>query len=140
MEGNLADETGMPMKQHSVQPDGLAPVNGYSQAVAYQGRTIVVSGQVPLDADGNLVGAGDPERQADQVFANLIIALAAAGAGIQDLVKLTVYLTNRADVAAFRRVRDRHIDLSQPPASSLVVVSGLVDPEFRIEIDAVAVR
>jgi enamine deaminase RidA (YjgF/YER057c/UK114 family) len=44
------------MKQHYLRPDGLPPVNGYSHAVVYEGRTVVVSGQVPLDADGNLVG------------------------------------------------------------------------------------
>ncbi|MEV0566822.1 RidA family protein [Dactylosporangium sp. NPDC050588] len=129
------------MKQeHYVRPSGLPPVNGYSHAVAHQGRSILVSGQVPLDADGNLVGAGDPERQVAQVFTNLATALAAAGAGLHDVVKLTVYLTDRADLAAFRRVRDRHIDLARPPASTLVLVHGLIDPEFRVEIDALAVR
>src|SRR5581483_11714374 len=111
-----------------------------SHAVACQGRSVVVSGQVPLDAQGDLVGAGDPERQAEQVFANLAVALAAAGAGMHDVVKLTVYLTDRADLAAFRRVRDRHLDTSRPPASTLVLVPGLLHPGFRIEIDAVAVR
>jgi enamine deaminase RidA (YjgF/YER057c/UK114 family) len=128
------------MTEHHVRPDGLPPVNGYSHAVAYEGQTVVVSGQVPLDANGDLVGAGDPERQVEQVFANLASALAAAGTHFGNVVKLTVYLTDRADLAAFRRVRDRHIDLSRPPASTLVLVQGLVQPDFRVEIDALAVR
>jgi reactive intermediate/imine deaminase len=127
------------MKQHYVRPDGLPPVNGYSHAVAHDGRTVVISGQVPLDAAGNLVGSGDAEQQTVQVFTNIATALAAAGAGMADVVKLTVYLTDRADLDAFRRVRDRYLNAEEPPASSLVLVNGLIHPEFRVEIEALAV-
>ena len=127
------------MQEHYVRPEGLPPVNGYSHAVAYSGRTVVVSGQVPLDADGNLVGRGDPERQMVQVFANIATALVAAGLSMDDVVKLTVYLTDLSDLDAFRRVRDRQIRAGQPPASTLVQVRGLINPEFRVEIDVVAV-
>jgi Endoribonuclease L-PSP len=54
------------MPQHYVRPDGMPPVNGYSHAVAFTGRMIAVSGQVPLDAAGRLVGPGDPLAQARQ--------------------------------------------------------------------------
>ena len=124
--------------EHYVRPDGMPPVNGYSHAVAFQGRLVVVSGQVPLDADGRLVGRGDPEAQARQVFANLEAALAAAGATMDHVVKLTVFLTDMADLAAFRKARDEFIRADTPPASSLVRVSGLVNPEFRIEVEALA--
>jgi len=124
--------------EHYVRPDGMPPVNGYSHAVAFQGRLVAVSGQVPLDADGRLVGRGDPEAQARQVFANLEAALAAAGATMDHVVKLTVFLTDMADLAAFRKVRDEFIRADKPPASSLVRVSGLVNPEFRIEVEALA--
>jgi enamine deaminase RidA (YjgF/YER057c/UK114 family) len=127
------------MKQFYLRPDGLPPGNGYSHAVATSGRIIVVSGQVPLDPDGNLVGAEDAEQQTVQVFTNITAALAAAGAGMQDVVKLTVYLTDRADLVAFRRARDRYINAEEPPASSLVLVNGLIHPKFRVEIDALAV-
>ena len=116
----------------------MPPVNGYSHAVAFQGRLVAVSGQVPLDADGRLVGRGDPEAQARQVFANLEAALAAAGATMDHVVKLTVFLTDMADLAAFRKARDEFIRADTPPASSLVRVSGLVNPEFRIEVEALA--
>ena len=123
---------------HYVRPDGMPPVNGYSHAVEFEGRLLVISGQVPLDADGRLVGQGDPQAQVRQVFRNLEAALAAAGATMDHVVKLTVFLTDMADLAAFRTVRDEYISADKPPASSLVRVSGLVHPEFRVEIEALA--
>jgi len=126
------------LQQNYVQPDGLPPANGYSHAVAVSGRMVVVSGQVPLDAQGRLVGPDDPEAQVRQVFDNLMAALAAAGAGMEHVVKLTVYLTDLADLAVFRSVRDEYISVEKPPASSLVRVAGLVSPAFRVEIDALA--
>ena len=124
--------------QHFVRPDGTPPVHGYSHAVAFTGRVLVVSGQVPLDEQGRLVGPGDPVAQIRQVFRNLTAALAAAGASLDQVVKLTVFLTDLADLEAFRRIRDEYIPLDRPPASSLVQVSGLVNPEFRVEIEALA--
>lgn len=124
--------------QYFVRPDGMPPVNGYSHAVAFTGRMLVVSGQVPLDEQGRLVGPGDPAAQIRQVFRNLAAALAAAGASVDQVVKLTVYLTDLADLEAFRRIRDEYIPLDRPPASSLVQVSGLVNPQFRVEIEALA--
>ncbi|GII82004.1 enamine deaminase RidA [Sphaerisporangium rufum] len=125
--------------RHFVRPEGMPPVNGYSHAVAFSGTAVAVSGQVPLDAAGTVVGEGDAEAQTRQVFLNLRAALAAAGAELADVVKLTVYLTDLTDLAAFRRVRDEFISLERPPASSLVQVAGLVHPAFRVEIDALAV-
>lgn len=127
------------MQQHYVRPDGLPPVNGYSHAVAFSGRMVAVSGQVPLDGQGRLAGQDDPRAQVRQVFDNLTAALAAAGASMEHVVKLTVYLTDLADLDAFRQVRDEYISLDKPPASTLVQVSGLVNPAFRVEIEALAV-
>ena len=123
---------------HHVRPVGLPPANGYSHAVAFSGPTLIVSGQVPLDEEGRLVGEGDPQAQLRQVFKNLATALAAAGATMEHLVKLTVFLTDMGDLPAFREVRDEFVQLDRPPASSLVQVSGLVNPEFRVEIEAIA--
>lgn len=125
--------------QHFVRPAGLPPVSGYSHAVTFGGRLVVISGQVPADGAGALVGRGDPAAQVRQVFENLNAALAAAGATMEQVVKLTVFLTDLADLEVFRRVRDEYISLDRPPASSLVQVSGLVNPEFRVEIEALAV-
>ncbi|KIF04549.1 endoribonuclease L-PSP [Streptomyces sp. RSD-27] len=125
--------------QHLVRPQGSPPVNGYSHAVAYTGPMVAVSGQVPLDAEGRTVGEFDARAQVRQVFTNLATALRAAGAQLQDVVKLTVYLTDLADLDAFREIRDEHLDPARPPACSLVKVAGLVHPAFRVEIDALAV-
>ena len=126
--------------EHHVRPDGSPPGNGYSHAVAFAGPMVVVSGQVPIDEAGELVGEGDAEAQARQVVANLATALAAAGSGMEHLVKLTVFLTDLGDLGVFRAVRDEHIDTARPPASSLVQVAGLVHPGFRVEIDAIAAQ
>jgi reactive intermediate/imine deaminase len=126
------------MMEFFARPDGMPPGNGYSHAVALTGRTVIISGQLPLDRDGKLAGT-DPETQMRQVFQNLSLALAAAGAGMAQVVKLTVYLTDLADLPAFRQVRDEYVSVERPPASSLVQVAGLVHPEARVEIEAIAV-
>ena len=104
--------------EHYIRPDGLPPVSGYSHAVAATGRLVVISGQVPADGEGMPVGPDDPAAQVRQVFENLTAALAAAGARMDQVVKLTVYLTDLGDLAEFRRVRDEYITLDRPPASS----------------------
>ena len=126
------------MTEFYVRPDGMPPGNGFSHAVAFTGRTVVISGQLPLDQDGKLAGT-EPETQMHQVSENLSVALAAAGEGMAQVVKLTVYLTDLADLPAFRQVRDDYVSADSPPASSLVQVAGLVHPEARVEIEALAV-
>jgi enamine deaminase RidA (YjgF/YER057c/UK114 family) len=79
---------------------------GYSHA-AKAGNTVYIAGQIALDADGNLVGKGDIEAQTLQVYANLQAILEELGSGLDDIVKMTTYLTNRSQLEAFRRVRDR---------------------------------
>jgi len=124
--------------QHLIRPDGMPPTNGYSHAVAFTGTMLLISGQLPLDASGGLVGRDDAGEQTRQVFRNIETALAAAGATMADVVKLTVFLTDLADLAAFRAARDEFVSPERPPASSLVQVSGLVHPAIRVEIEAVA--
>jgi enamine deaminase RidA (YjgF/YER057c/UK114 family) len=125
--------------EHFARPEGMPPVNGYSHAVSYSGTVVAVSGQVPMDGDGRVVGVDDPEEQVRQVFRNLGVALEAAGSDFARVVKLTVYLIDLDDLAVFRKVRDEHLGPTAPPASSLVQVKGLVNPAFRLEIDAFAV-
>ena len=127
------------MKVNHVRPDGLAAPNGYSQVVEFSGKLVAVSGQVAFDADGQIVGRDDPEAQVRQVFANLRVALEAAGAGLENVVKLTVYLTDIGDLAVVRRVRGELFGAESAPASTLVAVSSLVDPALRVEIEALAV-
>jgi len=122
-----------------ITPPDVAPGFGYSHVVAATGRLIAISGQVALDESGRLVGPGDPEAQARQVFENLRRCLAAADATFADVVKLTIYVTDLATMAAVRAVRDEYVDTARPPASSAVQVAGLVLPELLLEIDALAV-
>jgi enamine deaminase RidA (YjgF/YER057c/UK114 family) len=124
---------------HLVAPAGLAPGNGYSHVSWGTGRIIAVSGQVALDERGALVGPGDPDAQAGQVFENIRRALAAAGAEFTDVIKLTFFTTDVGYLPALRTARDAVIDTANPPASSAIVVAGLIRPEFLVEVDALAV-
>ena len=81
------------------------PGAGYTHVVMGLGRLIAISGQVALDEQGALVGAGGPEAQARQVFENLRRCLAAAGASFSDVIKLTYYVTDVAHLPAIRAVR-----------------------------------
>jgi reactive intermediate/imine deaminase len=121
-------------------PETLPQPFGYSHAVeARPGRVIYVSGQVPLDREGRLVGEGDFGAQARQVFENLRAALNAAGASWADVVKLNYFLIDVSNVQAVRAIRDEYVDTAHPPASTLVEVSRLFRDDVLIEIDAVAV-
>jgi len=120
-------------------PDGVAPATAYSHVVTGTGRFVAVSGQLPLDKDGALVGEGDAEAQARQVFENLRRCLAAAGAGFDDVVKLTFFVTDMAHMPAIRAARAAHIPAERLPAASAVQVAALVRPEFLMEIEAYAV-
>lgn len=115
------------------------PVSDYSTVVTVSGgRLVFLAGQVPLDESGRTVAPGDPVGQIRQVFRNIEAALKAAGGSLDDLVKLTVYLTDGRYFEAFRSVRREF--LRRPfPASTGVVVAGLGWPEWLVEIEAVAV-
>ena len=118
--------------------EGLAePLSHYTDAVR-AGDMLFVSGIVPVDADGALVGADDVVEQARQVFRNMEAVLAAAGAGYQDVVKLTLFLTEIDDRPLVNPVR-RDVFGTARPASTLVEVSRLAVPGARIEVEAVAV-
>jgi enamine deaminase RidA (YjgF/YER057c/UK114 family) len=125
--------------EHHIAPAGLAPGNGYSHVVAATGRIVAVAGQVALDADGNLVGAGEPEAQVRQIFENIGRALAAVGASFGDVIKLTYFVTDASIMPVVREVRDRYLDRQRLPASTAVQVTALVRPEFLLEIEALAV-
>ena len=123
-----------------LSPETLPPPFGYSHVVdAPAGRIIYVSGQVPLDADGQLVGEGDFAAQTRQVFENLSRALEAAAASWSDVVKLEYFLRDVGEITSVRAIRDDYVDTERPPASTLVEVSGLFRPDVLIEIQAVAI-
>ncbi|MFJ8162717.1 RidA family protein [Streptomyces sp. NPDC096136] len=120
-------------------PEGVAPGTGYSHVVWGGGRFVAVSGQCAFDEKGEVVGEGDPAAQARRVFENLRRCLAAAGAGFEDVVKLTYFVTDVAHLPAVRAARDEVIAPHLLPASSAVQVAALFRPELLLEIEAFAV-
>ncbi len=123
--------------QH-INPTTIAPPRGYSHVVK-DGSTLYIAGQVARDRDGNTVGAGNAKAQVEQVFKNLEAALAAAGGNLSHIVKTNVFMTHREDIPAFRETRAKYLPDDNSPASTLILCSGLADPDFRIEIEAIAV-
>ena len=111
------------------------PISHYTDAVQADGL-LFVSGCVPVDGDGRLVG-DDFVAQTRQVFANICAILGAAGAGFADVVKVTVYLLDINDRPRINAVR-REVFGDTRPASTLVEVSRLAVPGARVEIEAVA--
>ena len=124
-------------------PRTMPPPTGYSQvAEVTRGRIVLIAGQVPNDADGNLVGENDFRAQVEQVFRNLDAAVRAAGGTFRDIVKINNYCVASVDPsqqAVYREVRDRYVNTAAPPTSTFVFVSRLVRPGWLFEIDAMAV-
>ena len=112
------------------------PISHYTDAVEANGL-LFVSGCIPVDGDGRLVGGDDVVAQARQVFANIGAVLGAAGVGFADVVKVTVYLLEIDDRARINAVRQEVFGAVRP-ASTLVEVSRLALPGARLEIEAVA--
>jgi len=129
-------------KFRAVNPAELSKPPGYSHVIEVtSGKLIYISGQVALDASGNIVGKNDYPAQVRQAFANLNSALQAAGTSFKNVVKLNYYIVDSVDRSqffAYREVRDRYVDTANPPAATVVIVRGLFLPEFLVEIEAVA--
>ena len=125
------------MPRRSLFPNPDNKPEGFSPATR-AGNLVFVSGQVSVDASGNLVGEGDCETQAEQTLDNVEAALKAAGVTMSDVTKITAFLINGNDYPAYASVRSKRF-LKPGPASSTVFVKGLVNPKFLIEIEAIAV-
>jgi enamine deaminase RidA (YjgF/YER057c/UK114 family) len=124
-----------------LNPQGLSKPMGYTQVVVAQtGKLVYVSGQVPLNAKGEVVGTGDFRAQVAQVMDNLNTALVAAGATMKDVVKVNYYVVNLKPemVPVIREVRSKYFSAEHPPAGTLVGVTALVQEGYMIEIEAVA--
>ncbi|HSL01719.1 MAG TPA: RidA family protein [Rubrobacteraceae bacterium] len=102
------------------------------------GRTIYVSGQVSMDAEGNVVGEGNIALQTETVLEHVKTVVEEAGGDMQDIVKVTVFITDMGLYDRIHEVRRRYFEKPYP-ASSMVEVSALIDPRLLIEIEAVAV-
>ncbi|MCC6222138.1 MAG: RidA family protein [Thermoleophilia bacterium] len=117
-------------------PELGEPISHYTDAVR-AGELVFISGVVPTDAAGNVVGGDDVAAQARQVFENIGLVLARAGSGPEHVVKVTVYLTNVDDRSLINPVRREFFGAARP-ASTLVEISRLAIPGAKLEIDAVA--
>jgi len=123
-----------------VRPPASPQAPRYSHAVVVDGGPLIfVSGQVAYDAQRRLVGKGDMRAQTRQVFENLKAVLEDAGSDLAHVVRLNTYLTDMSQLEAHRAVRNEYLDAGNPPASTLVGVARLVDPDLLLEVEAVAV-
>lgn len=128
------------MAKKFVNPPGMKPLGMYSQVtVATGGSLAFISGQVAVDGQGKVVGEGDIEAQAVQVFENLKLALGSIGASFDDVIKFTIFIVglDAARRKAVMDVRGRYINRDNPPAATMIGVDALVQPELLVEIEAV---
>ena len=109
----------------------------YTNGMLTDSNTLYISGQIGIDAQG--VASPDFEAQTRQTWANIETILKEAGMTLKDIVKTTIFLVDRADYPTFVKVRTEILD-GHKPASTLVYVSGLVKPEWKVEIDVIASR
>ena len=122
-----------------LNPPTLSAPTGYTHVVQVRGgRTIYIAGQVAFDKSGKVVGKGDFAAQATQVFENLKLALAAAGATFDNLVKVTTFVTDLSQMQTLRSIRAKYYG-KNPPASTLVQIVKLAHEDLMIEIEAIAV-
>ena len=119
-------------------PPAVRAPTGYVHGMVLEGveRRLIISGQVGIAPDGSVPSTG--EGQIAQAFANLRAVLDANGMGITNLVKTTVFLTDRSLLASFRAAREA-VYAGHTPCSTLLFVSGLVDPRLVVEVEAEAV-
>lgn len=124
------------MTHQYLQLKTVSKPNGYSHA-AKVGNMLYIAGQVALDKNGKLIGKGDITAQTKQVYTNLANILKEAGGTLGHIVKMTTYITHHRYLEPFRAVRSTM--LKEPfPCNTLVVVESLADPEYLIEIEAIA--
>ena len=129
------------MTRQTINPPTLSAPRGYSHVtVVSSGKQVHVSGQVAMNAAGEIVGKGDLAAQAEQVFVNLGHALSAAGATLADVFKIVTYVVDLSvdKAAALRAVRSKHLGDGPYPSSTMVGVTALVHPDWLIEIEAIA--
>ncbi len=126
----------MKIQQITIDPDPYAP---FRLAQGYRvGELLFISCQAAIDGKGQLVGAGNFEAQAEQVFANLDRVLRAGGSSLANVVKVTIFLRNMSNFSKIVELRGRYFTPPYP-ADTIVEVTSLYSPEALIEIDAIAV-
>ncbi|WP_299778434.1 RidA family protein [uncultured Roseobacter sp.] len=104
-----------------------------------KGRVLHMTGQVAWDSDGNVIGKGDCETQARQCFDNVENILKAVGGRLDDIVSLTVFYLDPADMPAIQKVRAERLQLAHGPVSILIQAAGLITPDLLVEVAPIAV-
>ena len=125
-----------------VNPPSISTPNGYSHAAEIDlgnSKMIIISGQVALDNQGNLVGKGDFRKQTEQVYLNIKNIVENAGGTMNDIVKTGIFLLDVSQIPVFREVRNKYVNIKRPPTSTLVQVSKLFRDDLLIEIEAMAI-
>jgi 2-iminobutanoate/2-iminopropanoate deaminase len=123
-------------------PSSVATPKGYSHAAIIDlgnCQMVVLSGQVPLNNKGNLVGKDNFSKQAEQVFLNIKNIISDLGGTMQDVIKIGIYMTDISQIQTFRNIRDKFIDLNNPPTSTLVQVSKLFRDDVLVEVEVTAI-
>ena len=115
------------------------PFSNYSHVVTAEGakKLVFCAGQVAADADGKVLPPDSFEAQTRIVMKNLKNALAAGGAKLSDVTKITIYICNPHDVPKARAILNDYFD-EHPPGSTLCILRGLANPNFLLEIEAIA--
>ena len=127
------------MAKTVINPSTLAKPTGYSYAIKKSGTPVFISGQVALDAEGKLVGENDAAAQTEQVFRNLQAVVEACGGSLDDIVKITIFVTDPSYRPAVAAARLKYFKEGQWPASTYLVVAALALPQMLVEVEAVAV-
>ena len=123
------------MNARYVNPAELKTQSYYTHGIAREGTPVFLTGQVAWDKDGELVGRGDIAVQMAQIWHNIGVAVTELGATLGDIVKIVTYSTSREWLPAIHTERGRHFQPGRFPASTFVLVGGLVDPDMLVEID-----
>jgi enamine deaminase RidA (YjgF/YER057c/UK114 family) len=136
----------MPDSNHGqvrhINPDGLSKNPAFTNVITVTGpvKTIYIGGQDAVDASGSIVGRGDIRLQTEQVLNNIQAALKACGAGLEHIIKWNIYVVQgqpiQPGLEVFQKIWGRR---TNPPAITVLYVAGLANPDFLVEMDAIAV-
>lgn len=127
------------MERELLNPDGVHAPQAHYSHVARAGNTLYISGQLAMDSSGAVVGIGDARAQARQCYDNLALILGHYGASLRHLVKTTTYITHWGYRPLVAAARDEVFAAPPYPANTLLVVQGLAEPHFLVEIEGIAV-
>jgi 2-iminobutanoate/2-iminopropanoate deaminase len=126
------------MQRQRLNPPGVRAPQAHFSHVARAGNTLYIAGQTAMGQDGNLVGRGDAEAQAEQCLRNIEAIVKHFGGGMEHVMKTTTFITDLAFRPLVAAARDRFFSAPYP-ANTLVVISGLASPDYLVEIEAIAV-